>query len=56
MTLVHTIAMSYFRPAIAAMKAYVPGEQPKPELRLLSLIPMKIPIRPLQRRWKFYTV
>lgn len=29
--------MSYFRPAIAAMKGYVPGEQPKPGTQIIKL-------------------
>lgn len=29
--------MSYFRPAIAAMKGYIPGEQPKPGTQIIKL-------------------
>jgi histidinol-phosphate aminotransferase len=29
--------MSYFRPAVDAMKGYVPGEQPKPGTRIIKL-------------------
>ncbi|HEY9845133.1 MAG TPA: aminotransferase class I/II-fold pyridoxal phosphate-dependent enzyme, partial [Candidatus Caenarcaniphilales bacterium] len=29
--------MSYFRPAIAAMTGYVPGEQPKPGSQIIKL-------------------
>lgn len=29
--------MSYFRPAIAAMQGYIPGEQPKPGTPIIKL-------------------
>lgn len=37
MTKESTTAMSYFRPAITAMKGYVPGEQPKPGTPIIKL-------------------
>ncbi|MBW4639685.1 MAG: histidinol-phosphate transaminase [Gloeocapsa sp. UFS-A4-WI-NPMV-4B04] len=38
--------MSYFRPAIAVMKAYVPGEQPKPGTQIIKLNTKENPYPP----------